>query len=83
MISFESSSLRIFKRILEGDMWTGWYSVTRGAGELLSPRLNEEEAVKLLKQRIAKLKKKNKDAVVEYKITKVRQIFIQEDLYNE
>lgn len=82
MTSFESTSLRIFKRTLENNVWSGWYSVSRGAGELLNPSLNEMVAIDRLKQRILKLKKKDKvTATTEYKITKVRQILIKEDLY--
>jgi hypothetical protein len=83
MISFESTSLRIYKRILENNIWSGWYSVTRGAGELLNPNSDEEEAIERLKQRIARLKKKDKGVVTEYKITKVRQILIKEDLHHD
>lgn len=83
MISFESTSLRIYKRILENNMWSGWYSVTRGAGELLNPSSDEEEAIERLKQRIVRLKKKDKGVVTEYKITKVRQILIKEDLHHD
>ena len=83
MTSFESTSLRIYKRIMEVNTWFGWYAVNRGAFELLHSSLNEEEAIERLKRRIVKLKKKDKDLVTEYKITKVRQILIKEDLHHD
>lgn len=64
------------------EAWSSWYPVVIKGRLWVTKNITEDMVVKKLQERIARLKKKYKTENIEYKITRIRQIIIKEDVFH-
>ena len=67
---------------IEPQNWNSWYPVVIKGRLWVTRDITEDMVVKKLQERIARLKKKYKTGDIEYKITRIRQIIIKEDVFH-